>query len=194
MVYEQAFVLKQPSQHPQVNMHRRHLVTAVLTLAGASGCASAPPAVASAPSTGDRAAVLAAAPTTIRWTATLQPTQQRTGMAAPTAQNKAYGSVYLAQIGPSRTRVRLHVSTPIQSSRLLQWAIHTGRCGSGTLPIVGIERFQAIEIGTSGRGDLDAEMPLTMPESGTFHVNVYLGGQNLNNVLTCGNLRREGGR
>lgn len=114
-------------------------------------------------------------------------------MAAPTSQNKAYGTVHLSQAGPGRTRVRLTVSSPIQNSTTLQWAIHTNRCGSGTLPIVGVERFQVIEVGTSGRGELDAEMPLTLPETGTFHVNVYLGGQQLNNVLTCGNLRRDGG-
>lgn len=174
-------------------MHRLHLTAAVLAVAALSGCASAPPPVDPGANSGDRAAVLGSAATTIRWSGTLQPTQQRTGMAAPTSQNKAYGSVFLAQIGPSRTRVRLNVSTPIQSSRVLQWALHTGRCGSGSLPIVSVERFPVIEIGTSGRGDLDAEMPLSLPETGTFHVNVYLGGQQLNNVLTCANLRREGG-
>ncbi|MGK2935002.1 MAG: hypothetical protein ACSLFE_07125 [Gemmatimonadaceae bacterium] len=176
-------------------MHPRQLTAALLSIAALGGCASAPPVVETGTaSTGDRAAALGAAATTIRYSGTLQPTQQRTGMAAPTAQNKAYGSVFLAQIGPSRMRVRMNVSTPIQSSRMLQWAIHTGRCGSGTLPIVGVERFPVLEVGTSGRADLDAEMPLTMPETGTFHVNVFLGGQNLNNVLTCANLRREGGR
>jgi hypothetical protein len=171
-------------------MHRLHVTAAVFAIAGLWGCASAPPTVEPA---GDRATTLGSATTTIRWSGTLQPTQQRTGMAAPTSQNKAYGSVFLAQIGPARTRIRLNVSTPIQSSGVLQWAMHTGRCGSGTLPIVGIERFPVIEVGTSGRGELDAEMPLSLPETGRFHVNVYVGGQQLNNVLTCANLRREGG-
>lgn len=176
-------------------MHQLQLAAAVLSIAALSGCASAPPAVdTGTQGSGDRAAAIGAAATTIRWSGNLQPTQQRTGMAAPTSQNKAYGSVFLAQIGPERTRVRLNVSTPAQSSRVMQWAIHTGRCGAGSLPIVGIERFPVIEIGTSGRGDLDMEMPLRMPETGSFHVNVYLGGTNLNNVLTCGNLRREGTR
>lgn len=174
-------------------MHPRQLTAALLTIAALGGCASAPPVVeAGTQSAGDRAAALGAAPTTIRWTAQLQPTQQRTGMAAPTSQNKAYGSVFLAQIGPERTRVRLNVSTPLQGSGVLQWAIHSGRCGSGSLPIVGIERFPVVEIGTGGRGDLDAEMSLALPPGGSYHVNVYLGGQNLNNVLTCGNMRREG--
>jgi len=175
-------------------MHPRHFVTLALFASAASGCASAPPPVTAPPaSSNDRAAALSAAGTTIRWSAQLQPTQQRTGRAAPTSQNKAYGAVYLSQAGPGRTRVRLHVSTPIQNSTTLQWAIHTNRCGSGTLPIVGVERFQVIEVGTSGRGELDVVMPLSLPESGTFHVNVFLGGQQLNHVLTCGNLRREDG-
>lgn len=87
----------------------------------------------------------------------------------------------------------MNVSMPVQGSGLIQWGIHSGRCGSGTLPIVGIERFPVLEVSANGRGDLDAEMPLSLPESGSYHVNVFRGGQQLNHVLTCGNLRREGG-
>lgn len=173
-------------------MHLRRITTAILSLAALSGCASAPPAVATAtpaPSN-DRAQTISAAGTPTRWQGTFQATQQRTGMAAPTSQNKTTGSIFLAQAGASRTRIRLIVSTPIANSMALQWAIAPGRCGSGSLPITGVERFPIIEISNNGRGELDMEMPLTLPTTGSYHANVYSGGTQLNNVITCANLRQ----
>lgn len=131
---------------------------------------------------------MGSAPT--RWQGTLQATQGRTGMAAPTAQNKTTGSVSLTETGPDRTRVRMIVSTPLSASTALEWAILPGRCGSGTLPIAVVSRFPAIEISNNGRGELDQEIQLALPTSGTFHVNVYRGGTQLNNVITCANLSR----
>jgi len=171
-------------------MHLRHIGTAILASAALAGCASAPPAVESAPpaASNDRAAAMSAAGTPTRWQGNFQPTQQRTGMAAPTSQNKTTGSIFLAQAGPDRTRVRITVATDLRNASQMQWAIVSGRCGSGALPIVSVQRFPVIEIGGGNRGELDMEMPLTLPTSGSFHANVYNGGTQLNNVVTCANL------
>lgn len=174
-------------------MHLLHIGTGVLVLAGLSGCASTPPVVSAPAPSNDRAAVLAAAGTPTRWQATLQPTQGRTAMAAPTSQNKTTGSVFLSAAGADRTRVRLTVSTHLANASALLWAIVPGSCGSGAQPIVGVQRFPVIEIGGNNRGELDMEMSLELPTSGSYHVNVYNGGTQLNNVITCGNLRRQGG-
>lgn len=173
-------------------MHLRRISMAVLATAALAGCASAPPAVESSPSTpaNDRAEAIAAAGTPTRWQGTFQATQQRTGMAAPTSQNKTTGSIFLAQAGSSRTRARLIVSTPIQNATILQWALVPGRCGSGNMPLTGVERFPAIEISNNGRGELDMEIPLTLPTTGALHANVYSGGTQLNHVIACANLRQ----
>lgn len=120
--------------------------------------------------------------------------QQRTGAAAPSAQNKAVGSVFLAAAGQNRTRIRLTVSASALASSSLQWAVLPGRCGAPALPLLPLERFPIIDIGTGGRGEVDTEMPFALPASGSLHVNVYWRGQQLDDVLTCGNLRRESGR
>jgi|GEM_PF-727893 len=172
-------------------MHLRRISTGIFALAAATGCASTPPAVESAPaaSSNDRAAAISSAGTPTRWQGTFQPTQQRTGMAAPTSQNKTTGSIFLAQAGPSRTRIRLVVSTPIANATALQWALAPNRCGSGSMPITGVERFPVIEISNNGRGELDMEIPLTLPASGSLHANIYTGGgTQLNNVIACANL------
>lgn len=176
-------------------MHLLRISTRILAVAALAGCASASPPVAGspAPSTNDRAAVLAAAGTPARWQGNFQATQQRTGMAAPTSQNKTTGSIFLSPAGSDRTRVRLTISTDLRNASQLQWGIVPGRCGSAALPIVAVQRFPAIEISGNNRGELDIEMPLTLPTSGSYHANIYNGGTQLNNVVSCANLTMSGG-
>ena len=129
------------------------------------------------------------------WTGSLQPTQERTGEAAPTKQQKAYGTVRLQPTARdlNRTSVSIVISTPLQEPSELRWAIVPGRCGSGALPLIGYEHFPLLEVSSNGRGQLTTEIPLTMPYDGAFHLNVYAGRVQLENVLTCANLRRGAG-
>ena len=127
----------------------------------------------------------------VRWTGSLQPMQQRSGGLGPTGQNKAFGNVALSSKGSDRTAISISLSTPLQGSSALSWAILPGRCGSGALPIVGIERFPAIDVGNNGRAQLDTEMALELPSNGAYHVNIYwAGGQQLSDVMTCANLKK----
>ena len=131
----------------------------------------------------------------LRWTGNLQATQQRTGDLAPTQQQKATGTVSL-MVSPrdsNRTLARLTVSAPVREAGSFPWAVLPGRCGSNALPLVGVEQFPQIEIGSNGRGEVQADVPMTLPSSGALHVNVYWRGQQLNDVMTCANLKREGG-
>jgi hypothetical protein len=122
--------------------------------------------------------------------------QERTGYAAPTKQQKTYGTVRVEPTAGdlNRSKVSIIVSTSLQEPSALRWAILPGRCGASTLPIVGFEHFPIIEVGTNGRGQLNTEIPVGLPYEGSFHVNVYGGGNQsggrLENVLTCANLRR----
>jgi hypothetical protein len=136
----------------------------------------------------------------IAWSGSLQPMQERTGYAAPTKQQKAYGTVRLEPTARdlNRTAVSIVISTAIQEPTMLRWAIVPGRCGSSALPIVGYEQFPMLEVGTNGRGQLNVELPLALPYDGVFHVAVYRGDQSqhgsgrLQDVLTCANLKRGG--
>lgn len=159
-------------------------------LLGLAACATAVPVTDSGSAT--PAGSVSAPGGSVRWSGSLQPTQQRTGGLGPTGQNKTFGSVMLTSKGPDRMAIMISLSTPLQNSTTLNWAMLTGRCGSGSLPLVGIEQFPVIDVGTNGRGQVNGEMALELPASGTFHVNVYwAGGRQLSDVMTCANLRRE---
>jgi len=118
--------------------------------------------------------------------------QQTSGGLGPTGQNKAFGTVKLSSKGTARAQVSITVSTPLSNAASLNWAVLSGRCGSGSLPLVGVERFPVIEVGNNGRGQLEGEMALDVPTSGTYHVNIYWGsGQQISDVMTCANLRKN---
>ena len=131
---------------------------------------------------------------TTGWTASLTQTQQRTGELAPTGQQKATGTVSLlpSTAGQGRMRVQLTLSAPDNDSSTLRWGILPGRCGSSALPLIGIESFPTIDVGSNGRGQVAGELPITLESGAVYHVNVYKGrGMELSDVLTCGNLRQR---
>jgi hypothetical protein len=129
-----------------------------------------------------------------RWTGSMQPTQTRSGSVSISTKNKTFGSVSMSKVGMGnmdRMHVGLTLTYPTTSGVSLQWAIVPGRCGSGDLPLIGVDQFPPLEIGSNGRGQVNADVPLDMRASDTYHVNVYLGGQQLDNVVSCGNLKYE---
>jgi hypothetical protein len=112
---------------------------------------------------------------------------------APSELTKAYGSVTLtaAEGSPGRSHVKLSLTAPVQSQSL-RWAILPGPCGSNTLPLIGFEAFPVIEVGATGRGSVEADLPMTLPTDGEYHVNVYFQGQQISDVMTCGALKMTG--
>ena len=157
------------------------------------GCASGKSSTtdaSSAPTTASASTSSSASGKVVRWTGNLAPTTQRTGQMAPSGQARAFGTVTLtaAEGSPNRTRARLTVDAPVQNASL-PWALFPGRCGSGTLPIAGFELFPQIDIGNTGRGQLDVELAISLPKSGSYHVNVFWQGQTLDQVMTCANLK-----
>lgn len=129
----------------------------------------------------------------IRWTGNFTPVQVRSSNVAMRTQSRIYGTVSLtsADGSPDRTRARLNFTSQSgANSFTVQWALVPGRCGSGGLPVLPIDNFPMIEVGGDGRAQLDAELALSLPDSGEYHVNVYNGGQELSNVITCANLKK----
>ncbi len=174
-------------------MPLRHIFTFALVSAAASACATAPAVNRAPQSDDDRVAVLLAASN--RWTGNLNPTQGRTGAAVTTTRQKAYGTVELT-VSPNRptlTHVRLNVSVPVEPGlNNLGWAIHQGNCGSGNPPVMSPGTFPMIVLSVNGQGSVDDDIPFTLPESGAYHLNVFRGsGTQLNDVITCANLRRQ---
>ena len=164
-------------------MRLRNLLGPSVATLVLAGCAAKP-----------RPSVISNEPVGQQWTGNLQPTQQRSGTLAVTGQNRAFGSVKVTNPnagGLQRMHVALMVAVPTESSSSLRWAMLPERCGSGDLPLLGFEQFPLIDLSTNGRGQIEVDLPLVLAPNSAYHVNVYKGGQQLDNVITCANLKFE---
>jgi hypothetical protein len=133
-------------------------------------------------------------PPTEKWTGSMQPTQQRSGALVVTSQTRTFGTITMRKTSlgtMQRMHVSLTIAVPVVNSQQLRWAVLPERCGTGDLPLIGFEQFPLLEIGTNGRGQVETDLPLEMSANSAYHVNVYMGGQQLDNVISCGNVKYE---
>jgi len=128
----------------------------------------------------------------MQWTGSFQATQQAAGeAAAPRGRNSASGSVRLFASGKTSMRAHIALTAVSETVQYLHWALVSGRCGSAAIPLLSISQFPAISM-SSGRGQVDADVPLELPTSGSYHVDVFWGnGGDQADVMTCANLRME---
>src|SRR5215208_595304 len=172
-------------------MHLSGIITSAFVAAAMCSCASTP-TVTPEPNSGTARTeeVLALAN---RWTGTLNPTQSYTSTVVTTTRQKAFGTVELT-VSPNRptvSHVRLTVSVPVEPGLTnLGWGIHPGNCGAGTPAMMGPGIFPTIVLSANGRGTIDADIAMTLPQTGTYHLNVFRGnGTQLSDVITCATLR-----
>jgi hypothetical protein len=125
-----------------------------------------------------------------RWTGSFVPLAQRTGSALPRGQHRTTGQVVMTTTPTERTRVSLSLTSAAHQGNSLRWALMPGGCGSAALPLLPQEQFPTLDVGGSGRGQLEIEMPIRLEYGNSYHVNIYEGfGTQLSNVVACANLR-----
>jgi hypothetical protein len=131
----------------------------------------------------------------IEWAGSFQAIQQQNGnTVAPRGRNNASGSVVLVAGTKNALRAKIRLSAATETSQYLHWALASGRCGSPAIPLLTVSQFPDISI-SNGRGQLDADVPIELPSTGTYHVNVFWGnGQDEADVMTCANLRQQARR
>ena len=136
------------------------------------------------------------------WIGSFQQQQQRAASGiGPVKTNRAHGEVRLSPKpgDASRTKVQMSVTVVEAPGATMSWGIFPGRCGSGSgmaLPLVPISSLPSLEANRSGAATLNSEIALQLPQSGTFHLNVFwtTRAADLSDVATCANLRLEGSR
>lgn len=70
------------------------------------------------------------------------------------------------------------------------WAVHRGQCGTGRDNGVYGSRdvYPALSVGSDGRANAVAAVPLRAPRSGSYFVVVHASAANAETVVACGNL------
>lgn len=167
--------------------------------AGVTGCAKTVPVDNPQPDRASRATV--ATTTAPRWTATLNPVQERTGDLRQTATNRSRGSFTMTEgdrPGWSHVSLQFSGNSGGAASSAVAWAILPGSCGSDTAPVLPVSAFPLIELGGGGSGTVKSQIHVDFPRTGSYHVNVYRGGGTINRestsiagVITCGNMKYQ---
>lgn len=129
---------------------------------------------------------------TTQWSGNFQATQQASGdLEAPRGRNNVSGKVLLVGSGRDALSAQIDVSDVPTSMTDAHWALVTGRCGSGAIPVLIVSQFPTMTV-SNGRAHLTGDVPIALPTSGTYHVNVYRSnGADESDVLACANLKME---
>jgi hypothetical protein len=125
-----------------------------------------------------------------RWTGRIQGVTQSRGDVAQSTRDRSYGDFTWSH-GPSQsiTNVNL-VFNYAGQERFLSWAIIAGSCGSPSLPIVPMSNFPELNIGTGGRTQVNGTIPVELPTTGQYHVDIYRSRQqSVDALVACGTLK-----
>lgn len=125
-----------------------------------------------------------------RWSARVASVTQNRGDVAQSTRDNSYGSAeWTRGAGPTISTVNLTFTYSGQE-RDLNWALVAGNCGMAALPLIPIANFPELNIGSGGRAQVTATLPIDLPQSGTYHVDIYKDRNgNPASLVGCGNFR-----
>jgi len=134
-----------------------------------------------------------------RWSGSFKQESNSAVIGAELARGRSsgYGTIVLTPVADQARRVKaeLSVNTSLTGTQIA-WAVYEGTCGAPTPPVLAVNEFPTIEIGTNGAGVVRAELPVTLNVRGTYHANVYWSNRatDVSNVMLCTNLAYPGTR
>jgi hypothetical protein len=165
----------------------KHKLLLAMLGAGAmsvAGCATHATPGAGAPSPSENASADA------HWTANIQSVTQSSGSVVQTTRDRSYGSAtWMRGGGPTISNINL-VFTYAGQERYLSWAIVAGSCGSPALALLPLSNFPELQIGSGSRAQVTTSLPLELPTSGAYHIDIFRSRQQSTDALVaCGNLK-----
>jgi len=118
-----------------------------------------------------------------RWNATLATPAQLTG-----AMNVRGKGWWAPEDGnPSRSRAEVDIANAVPGGDH-PWHVHQGQCGDNG-PIVGpATSYRSLEVNNDGKATATADLPVAIPTSGQYYINVHASANNMGTIIACGNL------
>jgi hypothetical protein len=99
------------------------------------------------------------------------------------------GRGWLAGAPKDTALSKAHVEITNAAPRGLHpWHIHRGRCGNDLGVLGPADAYKPLKVGGDGQAKADATLPLPMPASGDYFINVHAWAQNNGTIVACGNL------
>jgi hypothetical protein len=125
-----------------------------------------------------------------RWTARVTSVMQNRGDVGQSTRDNSYGSAeWTRGAGPRISTVNL-TFTYAGQERDLNWALIAGSCGMSALPLIPLANFPELNVGSGGRSQVTATLPIDLPDNGTYHVDIYKDRTgNPASLVGCGNFK-----
>lgn len=85
------------------------------------------------------------------------------------------------------TRAHIDIRNAIPGARY-PWHVHRGHCGSGGDILGPADGYGVLEVGKDGQASRSVTLPVAMPRTGDYMVDVHAAANNLGTIISCGNL------
>ena len=116
-----------------------------------------------------------------RWNATLATPAALVGAA------QISGTAWMASKNENEIRVEISIENATPGGEH-PWHVHRGTCGIDQGILGPPERYEPLKVGGDGKASQSASLPVPIPTTGSYMVNVHASKSNLGTILACGNL------
>ncbi len=118
-----------------------------------------------------------------RWNATLATPAELVGA------TQVRGSGWMAAKDRESTETRAYITLEnAVPGGQHPWHVHMGQCGSDRGIFGPADAYEPLDVKGNGRAESTAELPVPVPVSGQYFVNVHASVNNMRTSIACGNL------
>jgi hypothetical protein len=118
-----------------------------------------------------------------RWNGTLSAPRELAGV----SDIRGTGWMAADREEQGRTRAQVDISNAVPGGRH-PWHVHRGQCGSDQGILGPADEYEPLEVQGNGRASETAVLPISLPRSGSFFINVHASARNMSTIIACGNL------
>jgi hypothetical protein len=88
---------------------------------------------------------------------------------------------------PTRSQAHVEITNAVPGGDH-PWHVHQGQCGSNGAIVGPATAYRSLEVNKDGRAMATTDLPVAMPRTGQYHVNVHASANNMGTIIACGNL------
>jgi hypothetical protein len=118
-----------------------------------------------------------------RWNGTLSTPPELAGV------TDERGTAWMAadQKDPGQTQAYVEITNAVPGGRH-PWHVHKGQCGSDQGVLGPADAYKPLEVADNGHASSSAVLPVPLPKSGNYFVQVHASSHNMGTIVSCGNL------
>ena len=124
-----------------------------------------------------------AQPVATRWNAVLSTPPELAGIV------DVHGQAWMGADpkDPGQTQARVDISNAVPGAKH-PWHVHRGQCGSDQGILGPADAYKPLKVESDGKASATAALPMPLPKTGDYFVNVHASARNLKSIVACGNL------